>query len=123
MKRRDGSADYVRDLSGKMVFSKMRPGLLADLAKETDGQMIMATDRDKIQSIILSLKPAKTATTIRHADEWFWVPLGLAFLTASTGLCINTRNGMTIKNRARSLGQTEPAKERKMAAMPEGKPA
>ena len=123
VKSEDGSIDYVRDLSGKMVLSKMRPGYLADLAKETDGQMITATDRDKIQSIIRSLKQAKTATTIRHADEWFWVPLGLAFLTASAGLCINTRKGLTIKNGARSLAKTEAAKERKKETVQQGTPA
>jgi hypothetical protein len=97
VKGEDSSSEYVRDSAGKTVFSKMRPGFLADLAKETDGQMITAADRDKIQSIIRSLKPVKTATTIRHADEWFWMPLALAFLTASVALGINTGKSLTTK--------------------------
>jgi hypothetical protein len=35
VKNEDGSSDYVRDLSGAMVLSKIRPGFLADLAKES----------------------------------------------------------------------------------------
>jgi hypothetical protein len=123
VKNEDDSSDYVRDLSGAMVLSKMRPGFLADLAKETDGQMITEIDRDKIQSIIHSLKTAKIATTIRLADEWFWVPLGLAFLTANAGLSINTRKGFTIKKGVRSLAKTETAKERKIETVQQGRPA
>ena len=123
VKNADGSSDYVRDLSGAMVLSKMRPRFLADLSKETDGQMITANDRDKIQSIIHSLKKEKNATTIRHADEWFWVPLGLAFLTANAGLSINTRKGFTINKGVRSLAKTETAKEGKIETVQQGRPA
>jgi hypothetical protein len=120
VRTRDDSSDYVRDLSGAMVISKISlislisPKRLAELHAPR-----AASDRVASAAKVA----AKIATTIRLADEWFWVPLGLAFLTANAGLSINTRKGFTIKKGVRSLAKTETAKERKIETVQQGRPA
>jgi Ca-activated chloride channel family protein len=83
-----GDWEFIRDPAGGVVHSRAQPGLLANLAASTGGQLIEAGGAAVPET------PGEWVgeeSKVTMAAEWFWLPAALAFLFLTASVLINPR--------------------------------